>query len=381
MLALYKFELRKIISRKIVWITGGILLIGLLIWGVASALLPVNREYSVSSLNGYEANRAERASAEQISGRAIDQTLIDEMLLAYKDFIYNGNYNNALPYLDVYDLIGNVLGTHASTEILECDSDTFYKKLNSLLEANTPAGMDVNSFDDPITYDGYFDGWRKVSDMMKFVACMEIMFIAICLSTVFTVEHTRKTDQIILCTRLGKKKLYAAKVLAGLTVGIGFTLLLSILMFGIVALLYGFDGYNTILQFVLLRPFNLTIGQAVLILVALSFVGASLVSLFTMMLSELTKNSVATIGMITGVMLMTMFIMEMPANLKLLSEIWYLLPSNLVSLNGAFRYSALSIGGSTLAAYQYAPFVYVVLAIVFSTIGKVTYNRYQISDR
>ena len=381
MLALYKFELRKIISRKIVWITGGILLIGLLIWGVASALLPVNREYSVSSLNGYEANRAERASAEQISGRAIDQTLIDEMLLAYKDFIYNGNYNNALPYLDVYDLIGNVLGTHASTEILECDSDTFYKKLNSLLEANTPAGMDVNSFDDPITYDGYFDGWRKVSDMMKFVACMEIMFIAICLSTVFTVEHTRKTDQIILCTRLGKKKLYAAKVLAGLTVGIGFTLLLSILMFGIVALLYGFDGYNTILQFVLLRPFNLTIGQAVLILVALSFVGASLVSLFTMMLSELTKNGVATIGTITGVMLVTMFIMEMPANLKLLSEIWYLLPSNLVSLNGAFRYSALSIGGSTLAAYQYAPFVYVVLAIVFSTIGKVTYNRYQISGR
>lgn len=382
MLALYKFELRKIISRKIVWITGGVLLIGLLIWGVASAVLPVNREYSVSSLNGYEANRAERASAEQISGRAIDQTLIDEMRPAYKEFIYNGNYNDALPYLDVYDLIGNVLGTHASAEILECDSDTFYEKLNSLLEANTPEGLTAgNSFNEPITYDGYFDGWRKVTDMMKFVACMEIMFIAICLSTVFTVEHTRKTDQIILCTRLGKKKLYAAKVLAGLTIGIGFTLLLSVLMFGIVALLYGFDGYNTILQFVLLRPFDLTIGQAVLILVALSFIGAALVSLFTMMLSELTKNSVATIGIITGVLLTTMFVSEMPANLKLLSEIWYLLPSNLVSLNGAFRYSAFSVGGSPLAAYQYAPFVYAVLAIVFSTIGKVTYNRYQISGR
>ena len=382
MLALYKFELRKIISRKIVWITGGVLLIGLLIWGVASAVLPVNREYSVSSLNGYEANRAERESSEQISGRAIDQTLIDEMRPAYKEFIYNGNYNNALPYLDVYDLIGNVLGTHASIEILECDSDTFYEKLNALLEANTPEGLTAgNSFDEPITYDGYFDGWRKVSDMMKFVACMEIMFITICLSTVFTVEHTRKTDQVILCTRLGKKKLYAAKVLAGLTVGIGFTLLLSVLMFGIVALLYGFDGYNTILQFVLLRPFDLTIGQAVLILVALSFVGAAVVSLFTMMLSELTKNSVATIGIITGVLLTTMFIAEMPANLKLLSEIWYLLPSNLVSLNGAFRYSAFSISGSPLAAYLYAPFVYAVLAIVFSMNGKVIYNRYQISGR
>ncbi|MFR2118256.1 MAG: hypothetical protein ACLS45_13900 [Subdoligranulum sp.] len=180
---------------------------------------------------------------------------------------------------------------------------------------------------------------------------------------------------------VGQEKLYAAKILAGLTVGIGFTLLLSLLMFGIVAFLYGFDGYNTIFQFVLLRPFDLTIGQAALILVALSFAGAALVSLFTMMFSELTKNSVATIGTITGVMLVTMFIMEMPANLKLLSEIWYLLPSNLVSLNGAFRYSALSVGGSTLAAYQYAPFVYAVLAVVFALIGKLTYNRYQISGR
>ena len=114
-------------------------------------------------------------------------------------------------------------------------------------------------------------------------------------TTVFTVEHTRKTDQIILCTRMGKKKLYAAKIFAGFTVGIGFTMLLSLLMIVIVAFLCGFNGYNTILQFVLLRPFNLTVGQAALILIALSFVGAALVSMFTMMLSELTNNSIATI--------------------------------------------------------------------------------------
>lgn len=382
MFALYKFELRKIISRKIVLVTGCVMLVGLLIWGVASAVLPQRREYSDSSLNGYEANRAEREAAELISGRAIDQTLIDEMRPAYIDFIYNGNYKEVLPYLDVYNFIGETLGTHSSAEVLECDSEAFYERLNAQLEANTPSGLTESiAFDEPIVYHGYYDGWRQIADMMKFIACMEIMFITICLSTVFTVEHTRKSDQIILCTRLGKKKLYAAKILAGLTVGISFTLLLSLLMLGIVAFLYGFDGYNTILQFVLLRPFNLTVGQAALILDALSFADAALVSLFTMMLSELTKNSVAAIGMITGIMILTMFIMEMPANLKLLSEIWYLLPSNLVSLNGAFRYSAISVGGSTLAAYQYAPVVYTVLAVVFALIGKQTYNRYQINGR
>lgn len=382
MFTLYKFELRKIISRKIVWITGGLLLVGLLIWGVASAILPQNREYSDSSLNGYVANRAEQEAAEQISGREINQTLIDEMRPAYENFIFNGNYKEALPYLDVYNLIGETLGTQASAEILECDSETFYEKLNAQLEANIPTGLTESiSFDEPIVYHGYFDGWRQITDMMKLIACMEIMFIVICLSTVFTVEHTRRTDQIILCTHLGKKKLYTVKILAGLTVGIEFTILLSLLMLGIIAFLYGFDGYDTILQFVLLRPFNLTVGQAALILVGLSFAGTVLISAFTMMLSEVTKNSIATIGIITGILLVTMFIMEMPANLKLLSEIWYLLPSNLVSLNGALRYSMFHVGGSPLAAYQYAPIVYLVLTVIFALIGKFTYNRYQINGR
>lgn len=79
MFTLYKFELQKIISRKILWITGAVLLAGILLWGMASAVLPQSREYSDSSLNGYEANREERKAAEQIAGRAIDQTLIDEM--------------------------------------------------------------------------------------------------------------------------------------------------------------------------------------------------------------------------------------------------------------------------------------------------------------
>lgn len=382
MFTLYKFELRKIISRKIVWVTGGLLLVGLLIWGVASAILPQNREYSDSSLNGYVANRAEQEAAEQISGREINQTLIDEMRLAYENFIFNGNYKEALPYLDVYNLIGETLGTQASAEILECDSEAFYEKLNAQLEANIPTGLNASiSFDEPIVYHGYFDGWRQIADMMKLIACMEIMFIAICLSTVFTIEHTRRTDQVILCTHLGKKKLYTAKILAGLTVGIGFTLLLSLLMFGIIAFLYGFDGYDTILQFALLRPFELTVGQAALILVGLSFAGAALISVFTMMLSEVTKNSIATIGVITGVLLVTMFIMEMPANLKLLSEIWYLLPSNLVSLNGALHYSMFHVGVSPLATYQYAPIVYLVLTVIFALIGKFTYNRYQINGR
>lgn len=130
-----------------------------------------------------------------------------------------------------------------------------------------------------------------------------------------------------------------------------------------------------------MRPFNLTIGQAVMILIGLSFAGAILVSVFTMALSELTKNSVATIGIIAGILILTMFIMEMPANLKIISEIWYMLPSNLVSLNGAFRHSLFQISENLLLSYQLAPVIYFVITIILSLIGKISYNRYQISSR
>lgn len=345
MFTLYKFELRKIIKRKIFWITGGILLIGLLLWAIANSVLPQSREYSDKSLNGYKMNHIEQQAADKIAGREIDQSLINEMSKNYEEFIFNGAYEKALPYIDIYNFISETLGTHASEEILKVDSDILYYTLNEQLKENTTIKLSESYlFDNPIIYQGYFDGWRQLANILKVLACMEIMFIVISLSTVFTIEHIRKTDQLILCSRYGKKKLYIAKIFAGLTVSILFTLILSLFIFGIISVMYGFNGYNTILQFILMRPFDLTIGQSVIILIGLSFIATVLVSIFCMVLSELTKNNVATIGIITGIMILTMFISEMPSNFKVLYEIWYLLPSNLISLNGAFRYCTLNIG-------------------------------------
>lgn len=126
MFTLYKFELRKIIKRKIVWITGGILLIGLLLWAIANSVLPQSREYSDKSLNGYKMNHIEQQAADKIAGREIDQSLINEMSKNYEEFIFNGAYEKALPYIDIYNFISETLGTHASEEILKVDSDILY---------------------------------------------------------------------------------------------------------------------------------------------------------------------------------------------------------------------------------------------------------------
>lgn len=389
MLTLYKYELRKIVKKKMFYITVVVMLAGLLGWAAFDAVLPANRELIHGEMNGYSANRTEREAANSIKGRVIDQALLDEMKEAYEAEVFHNSENfddtteKALAYLDIYTFIGeNIVGTMESQKILNVDAETFYATLNDQLQVNNPNGESFeNIVNTPIVYNGYFDGWTKITIMMKLLIFMEIMFVSISLSTVFTNEHIRKTDQLILCTRFGKKKLYLAKILAGLTVALVFTMLLSLLFLGIISFLYGLEGFDTILQFVLLRPFNLSIGQAVLILFGLSFAGVCVVSILAMVFSELTKNSIATISVISGVLIVTLFITEMPANLRLLSEFWYLLPSNLVSLNGAFRYSMLHLGNLSPAAYHLAPGLYLIVAILFFIIGKVAYNRYQVSGR
>lgn len=49
------------------------------------------------------------------------------------------------------------------------------------------------------------------------VSILQLLLIGICLTGVFTDEHTRRTDQLLLSGRLGKKELFRVKMLAGMS--------------------------------------------------------------------------------------------------------------------------------------------------------------------
>ena len=53
----------------------------------------------------------------------------------------------------------------------------------------------------------------------------------------------------------------------------------------------------------------------------------------------------------------------------------------IINLNGAFRYTLLSIGEIQLVSYQYAFLAYVLLSAVFIVCGRLIYGKYQIIAR
>lgn len=93
---------------------------------------------------------------------------------------------------------------------------------------------------------------------------------------------------------------------------------------------------------------------------------AAVTSLAAMVLSQVTRNSVATMGILVGILLLTTLITAVPESPRLLSVLWYLLPSNFVSLQGAFRYDLLSVGGLSLTTWQVTPVVYLLLTALLA---------------
>ena len=199
--------------------------------------------------------------------------------------------------------------------------------------------------------------------------------------SIFTIENIRKTDQLIFSTKNGKHELYFVKICAGITVSLSFTMTLILFFVCVTALVFGLEGSDVILQFVLLRPYNITVVKAAVILLCLLLAASVLTAIFTMNVSQLTKNNITTMSIIAALLILSLLMSEIPDTIRLLYELWYLLPANLINLNGAFRYTVLFIGALKLVPYQFAFPVYAFTSAILVFAGSRIYCKCQIKAR
>ena len=61
-----------------------------------------------------------------------------------------------------------------------------------------------------------------MASLMKVMTFLEVLFLSVALSGMFPQEAQHRTDQLILSSCRGRTALYTGKLLAGLTVGVGF---------------------------------------------------------------------------------------------------------------------------------------------------------------
>lgn len=386
MLDLYRFELKKILAQKLLWILAAAILLGLAVFGVATEVRPTN-----SGLPMGEVIALQREGSQELAGQTVDQAFLDRLLPLFTD--PEANTEAQLKYNDFFNWLTLILGTAHRQEILQTDEARLYEALwHQLAPDPQAAGLTQEEIAhwteqaqarlaQPLVYQGYHEGWQTAAHGMEVMVFLEILFLAVVLAPLFPQEHLRRTDQLILSCRFGRGKAYAAKLLAGVTVGVGFTALLLLAYLGMLGLVYGLEGANVPALFTHLFPADLTIGEMVGILFLAALAAAVLVSVVVMLLAELTRNAIAAMAVVLGILLLTTMIYAVPENLRGLATLWYLIPSNFLCLRGAFRYPLLTLGEAAFPTWQVTPVVWLLLALVIALAGRWVYNRYQVGGR
>ncbi len=391
---LYQFELKKIFGRKITWITVGIMLI-LTATTVCSQLLGtyyIDREKVDSN---YAIFQRSRTYEKALSGRPVDQRLLEEMWDAYGKIPaasehYAGTkeyWTYAFPYSAIFGFVTNACDMDAAEALnREPDETELYAGRQDMLEdlwnsAYLTEGekeywrQQELSVETPFVY-AYKEGWWMLLDGLYTIGIMTLLTIAICLSGVFPVERARKTDQLIFSSRYGKRTLYLAKILAGISFAAGISLLYTAAAAILALAVYGCDGFGAALQ--LIYPDysgSISVGQAVLISYGLLLAAAVLAGAFVMVLSEILKNAVGTLAVISGVIILSMFV-NIPVHLRVLAQIWNYLPSVFLSLWNIFDCRLVPFAGTYLTNTQFVPVLYLGMVGLLLTAGFKIYQRY-----
>ena len=225
----------------------------------------------------------------------------------------------------------------------------------------------------------YHEAYDILISCYQTVGLLVMFLIAICLSGTFSEDHALKTDQIILCSALGKTRLYWVKIMVGVSFSVFSAVLLSVVTFIMAICLYSPDGFHAAFQLIYAGNSDpVTCGQAVLIAFVNMIFAAIITGIFVMVLSELLHSNIATLAVYAG-LLVTAMIVSVPEQYRLLAQIWDWLPWCFIAPWNVFGDYTLSITGYYFAPWQIMPVIYLIAGMACAGFGYPLYKRFRIS--
>ncbi len=397
---LYRYELKKITGRKLFWIT----LLLCLLTIISVPALSLTGKYYVDGVfadTHYHMFLVDQAYEKALSGRAIDQTLLKETLTAYRKiqdpegrYTLTDEYQTyARPYSAIYQILcwwGNkdslkdvIAWAPDETAFYEAREDSLKAYWQSYFLTETEktfweekeAGIQT-----PFTY-FYHEGYSMLTKSFNTLNILMPLFIMISLSGVFAIEHTRRTDQLVLTSSNGKNTVYFAKILAGVTVSF-LCCALMILASAVFSLsFYGTEGYSMQIQ---VTPYPvsypMTIGASCLIMCGIALILSVLISIMIMILSEILRSRTAAMALSTAAIIAAM-ICNVPPQYRTASQIWDWLPFSFLNIWNVFDVRTVPVFGHCLVSWQIMPVIYLLFAVLITAGGKHVYQKYQVSGR
>ncbi len=375
--ALFRYELKKLFCSRINLLA----MAGSVIMLISFVVINISEIKPVS-----------RSKARELDGRVIDAQLLEEMkpALRYENgvtVLENPEENGE--YRPVLDVILSVAGYDTDLAGLS-DADLYVLREERLNQRMAAQGLTEAEKDfwrekeaqvrKPFVYH-YHSGPANLLKAFQVFGFFVFILSAVGLSGVFARETADNMNQLLLCSRYGRKELYLIKFAAGITwiLAAALLVLLSVLIpYGIV---FGMEGMKEMLQ--LVKPWSmlpLTIGQMLAVYTGIYLLAAVLFASVTMLLSVSAQNSLAAAGVLMGYLLIDLFA-QVPDRYSWLQKVWSLRPNAVLMNTGITNYRLSHLAGGMFPVFQAAAVIYAVLAIAALVIGKRVYGRLQVGKR
>lgn len=393
--SLIGFEYKKLLKRKIVWIMVVVMMILCILTACINCLGNFYVEGELFETH-YEKIQKEHNFARNLSGRTIDDELLQEMWDSYAKVEetevnqwltesyqqYGRPYNSVLFFLMEMtgkDNVENMSAAQAYALRKQQQEQEWKKYYLTDGEKDYLAEMDSEGAT-PLVF-AYGDGYECICAMLQVVGIFMTLLVAACVPVIFTEEYTRKTDQLILCSQYGKKMLFGAKAFVAVSFTIATSVLLILSLVIPAFIVYGTDGFDSQIQLSLPTvPWHLTRGEMLVILIGLCLIVSVFQCLISVWMAEKTKNHVTVMVILVGVMLVCMMF-NIPNAYRVLSQIYSYLPFRAISVGNVFGPRLVPVFCSYWAAWQIIPVIYGVAAVALWLLGKWQYEHYEISSR
>ncbi|MBO5998745.1 MAG: hypothetical protein J6P87_03570 [Lachnospiraceae bacterium] len=371
---LYKYELKKLFCGKVNLIAtaGAVVMLVILVISFVSEGQPVSRE-----------------AAKILDGRVIDGQLIEELKPAMR--YENGSTIIEITeeyekYVPVMDVITSVTGYDG--DLTRLQGEEFY----SLRETELAQRIEKQRLSEkekefwqkqeaqvrkPFVYH-YHSGPANLLKAFQALGFFILLLAIVGLSGVYAKETADNMNQLLLCSRYGKKELYPVKFAAGLTWILAAALLLVLTILIPYTVVYGMEGTGEMLQ--LVKPKSMlpwTLGRMLAVFAGIFLMAAVLFAAVAMLLSVVTQNQLAVTCGLLGYLLVDLFV-ELPDRFGVLQKIWSLRPNAVLMNTGFSNYRLIHLAGRLFTNYQAAPVVYAVIVIAALFIGREKYRKLQV---
>lgn len=395
--SLVKYEVKKIVSRRVTQVALAVILVLL----AAVSLLNVSSQYALDpqhinvEFEGTQAIAQQKADAQALSGPITDEKATkllrglqsyigedgeikpeyrwenpvktEDMERYWQFHAANGKYLSLIvgPWSQGYEMPVTVASRIDTSQTVD-----LYGQARAKVEAALSGASATFEYSEaerefwqakaaevktPVEY-GYAGGWSDFMDMSQFLLFALLAMVIACAGA-FNVEYRDKTDAVLLSTRLGKSKLGIAKAVAAIIVATVAYLLAAAVVLGVPLVLFGSDGAGLPLQVrSLSNTYGLSIGQACAAVCLIGY--AIMLGLLGLVLalSSKMRSQMGILAIAAAVVLLPMFVPHLQSSLA--NHVVYLFPYFALDPSNLFG----------IVSYQVGPVVVeypVVLAVLY----------------